>query len=196
MSSDFDDSLFLIERLKEGSTEAYSYLIDCYYAKLYRYALNLTNDHNLAEDIVQNVYLNIWEKRKKINTSIPINKMLYKAVYNNFVNQYNKSKSIGMLEKKYVEMVTVLTEESDDAVLEKRLEILKNEIKNLPPKCQKIFLLSKQEGLTNKEISQYLDISINTVENHITKAFSILRKKAKEASVTIWFLLFGKKVVR
>lgn len=193
MGNDFYDNTFLIMSLKKGSTEAYSFLIDTYYSKLFIYALNLSNNRNLSEDIVQNVYLVIWEKRKKLDPQLSIKSLLYKAVYNNFITQYKKKKAIGDLEKKYMETVSLLTEENDNSFFNKKLKILKKEIGKLPPKCQRVFLLSKQEGLTNNEISEYMDISINTVENHISKAFSILREQTKSISKSILFLFFKKK---
>ncbi len=65
------------------------------------------------------------------------------------------------------------------------------EIQNLPPKCKQTFLLSKQEGLTNVEIAEYLNVSIKSVEAHITKVFSILRKSIGDKMHGILFLLFG-----
>jgi len=64
-------------------------------------------------------------------------------------------------------------------------------LSNLPPKCKRIFLLSKQEGLTNIEIAEYLNVSIKSVEAHITKAFSNLRKTGGDKMNGILFLLFG-----
>ncbi|WP_445747751.1 sigma factor-like helix-turn-helix DNA-binding protein [Polaribacter sp.] len=71
--------------------------------------------------------------------------------------------------------------------------IVKKEIENLPPKCKQIFLLSKEEGLTNIEIAEYLNVSIKSVEAHITKAFGILRSAIGNKIDGILFLLFGKK---
>ena len=71
--------------------------------------------------------------------------------------------------------------------------MFKKEIENLPPKCKQTFLLSKQDGLTNIEIAEYLNVSIKSVEAHITKAFSILRKNVGDRTNGILFLLFGFK---
>ena len=191
MDVNFDDNMFLVLSLKKDDQLAYSYLIDKYYRKLLVYALNLSNDKNLAEDIVQNVYLAIWEKRKKLSEDTPIKNILYKAVYNDFVNQYKKMKSMSSLELKYIQLIDLLTCSNDNQEFEEKMIILQREIKKLPPKCQQIFLLSKQEGLTNKEISEYLNISVNTVENHISKAFVTLREKTKDLAKSILFLCFG-----
>ena len=71
------------------------------------------------------------------------------------------------------------------------MDIVKKEIDKLPPKCKQTFLLSKKEGLTNIEIAEYLNVSIKSVEAHITKAFSILRKSIGNKVEGSLFLLFG-----
>lgn len=71
------------------------------------------------------------------------------------------------------------------------IAIINKEIQNLPPKCQKVFILSKKEGLTNTEIAEHLDISIKTVEAQISKAFKILKEKLKENYNMMLFLLFS-----
>ena len=70
---------------------------------------------------------------------------------------------------------------------------MQNEIEQLPPKCKETFLLSKQDGLTYVEIAEYQNVSVNTVEKQMVKAFSILRKKMKERMMSFIFLLFDMK---
>jgi RNA polymerase sigma-70 factor (ECF subfamily) len=70
------------------------------------------------------------------------------------------------------------------------------EIENLPPKCKQAFVLSKQDGLTNIEIAEYLNISPKSVEGHITKAFSILRKSLDGKMKGVFLLLFGMDLKR
>ncbi|MEP5941169.1 sigma factor-like helix-turn-helix DNA-binding protein, partial [Maribacter dokdonensis] len=65
----------------------------------------------------------------------------------------------------------------------------------LPPKCQKVFVLSKKEGLSNSEIADYLDVSIKTVEAQITKAFRILKNELGDKYETILLIIFNKKLV-
>ena len=73
--------------------------------------------------------------------------------------------------------------------------VVKREIENLPPKCKRTFLLSKQEGLSNIEIAAHLNVSIKSVEAHITKAYAILRKKVGTKIHNVLFLLFDHKKV-
>jgi len=92
-----------------------------------------------------------------------------------------------------MDALSFIVEEEDEKSLERLIKLVKKEIQNLPPKCKQIFLLSKYEGLTNIEIAEYLNISTKSVEGHITKAFSILRKTLGDKVNALLFLLFSVK---
>lgn len=83
------------------------------------------------------------------------------------------------LEKKHIESLSIILEEETNEDLDQLIKLVNEEIDHLPPKCKKTFLLSKKEGLTNFEIADYLDISVKSVEAHITRAYRILREKIK-----------------
>lgn len=184
------NNLILIDGLKRGKGEAYSYLVEKYHQKLCVYAFTLTHDHDKAEDIVQNVYLNIWQKRGKLKDNFSVQGFLYRAVYNQFIDLYRKEKSTMALEKKHLEALDdMIGDNSQD--IEGLINIVKQEIQKLPPRCRQIFVLSKQEGLTNIEIAEYLNISIKSVEAHITKGFSIIRNKLGDKINSVLFFLFG-----
>ncbi|MCL6296374.1 RNA polymerase sigma factor [Jejuia spongiicola] len=189
------DNTALIKELKSGNTDAYTFLVEQYNQKLCVYAFSLSHDHNLAEDIVQNVFIRVWQQRNKFKNDFVIQSFLYKLVYNEFIDQYRKMKSTMAIEKKYIDALDFILEEDDKTGIEKLITLVKKEIENLPPKCKRTFLLSKQEGLTNIEIAEYLNVSIKTVEAQITKAFSIIRKKVGNKTNGILFLLFGKRKI-
>jgi RNA polymerase sigma-70 factor (ECF subfamily) len=186
------DNALLIKRLQKGDEKAYVCLVDMYNRRLFGYALTLTNDHALAEDILQNVFLKTWEKRKKLNIHTSLQNYLFKSVYNEFINAYKKNRSTMILEHKYFEglekAVNMHNEPSFDLIIAQ----ITKEIQNLPPKCQQIFVLSKKEGLTNMEISEYLNISLKTVEAQITKAFGILKERLGKKYKMIMMVVFGK----
>ena len=187
----FDDNATLIENLQIGNEKAYMFLLDTYHKRLYAYALSLVHESAMAEDIVQNVFLKTWKSRKKLDKQFAIKSFLYKAVYNEFINSYQKQKAMMLLQQKYVESLGEVVEETDDNIIERMIPIVNEEIKKLPPKCQKVFILSKKEGLTNVEISDHLNVSIKTVEAQITKAFTILRKSLGKKYEMIFFVFFG-----
>ena len=195
MHDSFKENANLIWHLKKGNEDAFSFLVKNFNHQLCVYASSLLNNESLAEDIVQNVYIKTWEKRKLLSENFSIKSFLYKSVYNEYIDQYRKNRSVTLLEKKYIEALDTIVEE-DYSVLEKLYHLVQKEIQNLPPKCKNTFLLSKQEGLSNAEISEYLNIYIKTVEAHITKAFCLIRERVNlnPNMNTFLFLLFDKKI--
>ncbi|SIQ76971.1 RNA polymerase sigma factor [Maribacter ulvicola] len=192
---DAEENRRLIEKLISGEEKAYILLLEKYHKQLNAYAVTLTHDQSIAQDIVQNVFLKTWKSRKKLNPEFSIRNFLYKCVYNEFLNSYQKNKSVVLLNQKYIEYSHEVAIEMDDNMMSRMMEIVNREIKKLPPKCQKVFILSKKEGLTNSEIAEYLDVSIKTVEAQITKAFRILKNKLGDKYETILMIIFNKRIV-
>jgi RNA polymerase sigma-70 factor (ECF subfamily) len=176
MHKNYFDNKILVAYLKKGDEGAYAYLWDAYHHKLCVYAKSLSRDIYIAEDIVQTIFLRVWEQRRKLKDIYPIKSYLYQSVYNEYINQYRKKSTFMALEKEYVKNLNTITEE-DPRDFVKWITLINQEIQNLPPKCKKIFLLGKREGLTYIEISEHLNISFRTVENQMSKAFSIIREK-------------------
>ncbi|PIF29689.1 RNA polymerase sigma-70 factor (ECF subfamily) [Flavobacterium sp. 9] len=192
-SEDYNDNDILIESLKNGDEKAYTYLIDTYHHKLCVYANSLVKNVYSAEDIVQNVFIKVWEQRTRLKTNHAIKSFLYKLVYNEFIDLYRKNQSLFSLEKSYYDALNSIVLEDDSESLQHVINVVNKEIQNLPPKCKEVFILSKKEGLTNIEIAEHLDVSIKTVEAQITKAFSILRSSLDEKIKNFLFLLFSIK---
>jgi len=186
-----EDNSALIKNLIRGEEKSYMFLLETYHRQLNAYAITLTHNQSTAQDIVQNVFLKTWKSRKKLNPELSIRSFLYKCVYNEFLNHYQKNKAVVLLQAKYIEYAHEVVEETDNNALTRMIEIVNKEVQKLPPKCQKVFVLSKREGLTNNEIADYLDISIKTVEAQITKAFRILKKKLGAKYETILIVIFG-----
>jgi RNA polymerase sigma-70 factor (ECF subfamily) len=101
--------------------------------------------------------MSIWKNKNKLKDQFVVKSYLYKSVYNKFIDQYRKKKAVLTLEKKHIDALTYIVEEEDEKSLQKRMYIVKKEIDKLPPKCKQTFLLSKEEGLTTLEISEYLN---------------------------------------
>jgi len=144
-------------------------------------------------EFIQNVITRMWINRKKLSPDISIKNYLYKSVYNEFIDQYRKEIAVTILEKKYIEGLEIIIEIKDVPETNKLMTLVQNEIEQLPPRCKETFLLSKQDGLTYVEIAEYQNVSVNTVEKQMVKAFSILRKKMKEKVMSFMFLLFNIK---
>ena len=164
-----------------------------YYKNLCGYANLFTKDPSKSEDIVQNIFVKLWVYRNKIDSNIPIKRYLHKSVYNEFIDQYRKNKSVISLEEKHLRAInTIIDDNSFD--IEQLMTRVNNEIENLPGKCKRVFILNKKEGLTHDEIAEYLKISKKTVEGHITRAFKILNQKLGKKIKSILIILFDFKL--
>ncbi|WP_161808329.1 RNA polymerase sigma factor [Zhouia amylolytica] len=180
----------LITDFKKGNVEAYKEIYLTYYQELCIYACSYTNNHFAAEDLVQNVLLKFWENRTTININIALKSYLYKSVHNSFIDGYRKEKNHkeSLEALRYKLLIDAIEERTD--VQDNRLAILREGIEELPQRCKEIFVMSKFEGMSYKQIAENLNISVNTVENQIGKAFKILRSKLKTGSYVNLFIDF------
>ncbi|WMI64139.1 RNA polymerase sigma-70 factor [Aestuariibaculum sp. YM273] len=187
------DQKALINDIKKGKESAFVFALETYNKRLYAYALTLTNDSAMAQDVVQNVFLKTWEQRSKINIKSSLLNYLFKSVYNEFINEYKKNKALLSLEQKYYNALDKIVSDDDNNFSENAINFIKQEIQNLPPKCREVFILSRKEGLTNIEIANYLNISIKSVEAHIHKAMNVLKERIGSKMNNILFMIFGIK---
>jgi len=177
----------LIKLLKEDDQKSFTFLMNNYYERLCVYANLFTKDSAESEDIVQNVFVKIWTRRNKLNENISIKSYLYKSVYNEFIDHYRKNKPLVALDEKYIKEIDSFLEE-DEMSLQKAIIKLNEGIDKLPSKCREIFILSKKEGLSNDEISKHLNISLKTVEGHITRGFKALNHSLCGKMDTLFFI--------
>lgn len=165
----------LVELLKKGDEIAFTELINKYNRKLFSYAVSLSGDYSLAKDIVQEVFIKTFEYRKKLDSKFSIQGFLYRSVYNQFINQYHKNKSLLKVHDEYIRFLDQMIEKTSESDFEKMITLVNNCINKLPKKCKEVFILSKKRGYTNLEIAEKLNISIKTVEAHISIAFRSIK---------------------
>ena len=184
------NSSLLINRLMEGEETAYAHVVEHYHHQLCVYAASLTKDRDVAEDLVQNVFIKLWKRRERLNVKVSLTSMLYKAVFNEFVDFYRNRTTVMKAEERYYEHLDAIVREYDDTSIETAIKMVFEAIETLPERCREIFILSKKDGLTNTEIAGHLGISVKTVEGQISKAFKFLRDTLGEQIKPILFLLF------
>ncbi|MGS2764664.1 RNA polymerase sigma factor [Sinomicrobium sp. M5D2P9] len=166
-----------VEQIKASDEKAFNKLFGQLWEPLYNYAFSLLEDKTLAKDMVQDVWMNFWERRQDIENN-NIQAYLYKAVRFRVFKELRDSK----LKKSHLEALQTVynedgAEDSPVLSLEETKELLDKKLAVLPDKCREVFKLSRLDGLKNKEIAEELGISENTVENHITRAFKLLKKR-------------------
>ncbi|MDP4289890.1 MAG: RNA polymerase sigma-70 factor [Bacteroidota bacterium] len=169
----------------KGDREAFDALFKQFYPRLTAYAC-LFLDDGVAEDVVQDLFLYLWEKSDYIDIRFSLEAYLFKAVYLRCLNQLKQIKTrdshhklIGIhLQQLEKQLFDPETNESIRKLYMKELEAdINAAIDSLPEKCREVFKLSYLFDLKNKEISEVMDISISTVENHVYNALKVLRKK-------------------
>lgn len=160
---------------KTGLTEAtFKTSYDRLAPKLVAFAESWIGDRVFAEDIVQDAFLQVWQKRKEINDVEKIDPLLYTIVRNNLINYHKKKLRI---QNYLAEIDNPL--DSDIDIQSEKLDSLKKHIETLPAKSKTVFLMSQKEGLTYKEIAKVLSISTKSVEKHISNVKKILREQLK-----------------
>ncbi|TSE11476.1 RNA polymerase sigma-70 factor [Aquimarina algiphila] len=175
---------FLIKNINEGNEEAFKILFELYYSKLLYVAKNYISSTEDAEEIVQDVFLKTWKKRKNISTNI--NGYLFKITKNSCLDylrskKHKLSSSNNIVQLEAFINHNALADKNASSIIEKELaRKIQLSIELLPEKCKKVFIKSRIEGLKNKEISNELDISVKTVENHISRAIKHMRLHLRE----------------
>jgi len=163
----------LQQLVKKGNKPAFEVIFERYWKRLFTYAFKIFNDEKICEDIVQEIFISLWEKSNDANI-LNLEAYLLRSVKYKIANHIRDLKfSPAHLEILQNLHNTVQTN-NDMEYQEFEAEIF-NEIKKLPPKCQQVFMLSRFENYTNPEISEELDISVRTVEKHISNALKFLK---------------------
>lgn len=157
-----------------------------YYEPLCQYAFTLLKEQHPCEDIVQDIFLHVWEKKQNLVGEESLRFYLYTAVRNNCITYLQKSrKSVvtGLTGHESASSPTVLYN-AEKAEID-FANLLKEALDRLPPKCREVFVLSRMSRLTYQQIADTLGISVKTVENQMGKALKILRTFIKEKQVYV-----------
>jgi RNA polymerase sigma-70 factor (ECF subfamily) len=184
----------VLDTIKSGNEIAYEMIFKSYYQPLCRYAYTFLHDKEESEEVVQSVFISLWEKRSMLEIQTSFKAYLYRMVRNSCLNVIKHEK----VKKQHVAHELAVAEVSYNSVSEK---VYANELslkiteamKALPEQCRLVFQLSRFEELKYQEIADQLNISIKTVENHMGKALKIMREQLKEYLPL--FILFMKDFI-
>ncbi|WP_020528262.1 RNA polymerase sigma-70 factor [Flexithrix dorotheae] len=177
-----DKLLFLIQKDDE---DAFLEIYQRYWSKLYNYAFNVIRKTQVCEDIIQEIFVDLWLKKKEVLIS-NLSAYLFKSVK----FQIFKFLRHQEVEQRHLQTINKikLVNETENLINLQDLEIILNEsITNLPNKCREIFYLSRFEQKSHQEIADQLGISVQTVKNQISKALKLL--KASIPSLAVFLIL-------
>jgi RNA polymerase sigma-70 factor (ECF subfamily) len=181
----------IILKFKEGDTEAFDTIYRKFSNKIYFFVLGITKEEPVSKDIVQEVFINLWEKSVYVNQELNFENYIFTITYN-AIRKYFRKKSIET--KAYNYLLKNSPEGIDDSdknlIFQELIEIANKTIDNLPPQRKKVYTMSKQEGMKIKEIAGKLNISPRTAENHLAKALKYLREELSDISLLTYLFFY------
>ena len=173
-------------KLKNISNEEFRSIFDQYYPMLFHLGKEYLQDEDEAKEVAQNAFVKLWEIRESLSNESNIRNFLYTIAKNNCLNSLKRREVIAVHHDrlKYLEMHFnyEALNRMDHNYLEfsELKEKIEAAISNLPENCRRVFYLSRFEDKSNKEIAEELDVTVKTVEAHMTKALKYLRNELKD----------------
>lgn len=174
----YQTDLELLNLIQMDDKAAFKELYKRYWSKLYVYAYNVLKEKDICEDIIQEIFVNLWERRNDVQI-INISAYLYQSLKYKIFNHFRNSK----YKRQLLERLNIFVEKMDISnsyEIYELTERVENIISKLPEQRRKIFRLSRNENFSNKEIAQKLGISIQTVKNQISQTLKTLRESLKK----------------
>lgn len=193
----------LFDQIKTGDQKALELLFSIYFPRLNDFARNVVNDDGISQDIVQEVFVKVWEKRAEIEC-LNIEAFLFRLVRNRCIDYIKHLKVVNNrlhkihIASKYEELYRIDFVGNEPYVLieaELKMKIEKT-IHDLPDRCREVFMLSRMNGLKNKEIAEKLDINIKNVERHLNRALKSFRINFSEELPIALFVLVLKSIIQ
>ncbi len=190
-SHSFEDESGLVKRLSKGNLLAFNTLFEEYSGRIFRFAKGYLKSEAVSEEVVQEVFTIIWEKRESLNPDLSFKSYIFTISFNIIRKHFRKNKIISKYLKEEVEY------DFDNKTLHtvdynSLYEYVTDIVEQLPLRRREIFVKSRFEGLSIKEISEELKISHKTVENQLTDALKYIRTKIRKEyyPLVLFFMLF------
>jgi len=177
-------------RLKNSDQAAFRELYDIYGKRLYNFTYRFLKSKEQSEEMVQESFLNLWINREKLKEEYPIGPYLFTIGRRLTLNSMKKTAaSKEGLERLWASITELHNEAEEQVILNSLQEFAASALNNLPPQQQLVFRLSREEGLSYEQIAERLQISRNTVKNHLVAALKNLKGQFAQADVGYFVLL-------
>ena len=186
-----DQEREVIEQLRDGSKEAFRLMFDEVGPKIYAFALSYLKNDFEAEELLQEVFLKLWEIRSSLDSSRNLKSFLFKICIN-LIYDFIRRKNIEQVYLDYSEKNNPSSGDNTwhEVIYNDMLNNLQQLIAAMPEQRQRIFRMSKEDGLSNEEIADRLNLSKRTVENQLYRAVSFLKEKINTGSIPALFFFF------
>lgn len=168
----------LIKKLKKGDKSAFDTLFFAFEPTLYAYAMKLTHHTEDAKEVVQEVFLKVWERRQFIDPKYSFESFLY-TIAKNLVYNKAKHRVYNFAYKEYIALYGSYAENATENKVhfDELVDLIQTVCQQLPPVRREVFTLSRMEGLSNHEIAEKLNTSTSNVKNHIHKALRVIKEQ-------------------
>lgn len=185
-----ENEILLIRAFKTGETKAFEVLFERHHKKLYVFLFRLLQSREDAEEIVQETFVKIWEKRTEYIEGIPFDAFLFTIAKNAFLN-LNRKKINRRIFENHLEFLSEMADEKADdyVIFQETREIIHTIIGGLPPKRKEIFIMRRIDGLSRQEIADKLGLSVITVDSQLMKANKYLREELKKYGLLLLVFL-------
>ena len=185
------DERELLAEIASGNEAAFRKLFDSYKERFYAVAFKMTRSDEAAKDIVQDVFMNIWKNRENLLKVDHPSSYFFTAVYRKVYHHYRRLAS----ERKFLHSAPAVkdTENTTDEMVlaHEYKEWVSQAITRLPPQQQLVFRLSKEEGMNREDIARQLEISPNTVKNHLSNALKFIHAFLRKSSLILIIIMRG-----
>jgi RNA polymerase sigma-70 factor (ECF subfamily) len=170
-----------LRKIRKGNIASFEELFHRFYQGLLAYARNLVKSDMVAEEVIQDVFYNIWKNRVSLRITRSWQSYLYRSVYNNSMMYLRKKRREHILEEgQFLDLEGSLPDPSEAVLVQEMTDLVSMAIEDLPDRTREIFLLNRQEGLKYREIAERLSISVKTVEANMGKALRALRNSLEK----------------
>ncbi len=179
--------------LSKGNKESLAFLHRKYRAKIFHYCLQFVRNREVAQEITLDVFLKLWEKRSIIKTDRSVDHFLFKITKDFSISYLRKISKHAHLRKQYVEnyFQSLGNSVEEQLLMKEDLQIAKQAIDSLPPRCRQVFQLRYSEDLSLMQIAEELNISINTVKKQLRKGTNLVKSYLKANADLVFFLILG-----
>lgn len=182
---DIQQEYFVLSALKQDSQEAFSLLFRTYYTDLVLFCGNFIKDKSACEDIVQSIFLKLWNDRKIIQIETSLKSYLLKSVRNSCFDAFRHQEIVRQYESEYENSVLDCYDTENYMLYSDLHDHLRRALGQVPEQYRRAFEMNRFEGLKYREIAKELNVSERTVEVRVGKALEILRKQLKDFFVLL-----------
>lgn len=175
-----------IAAIQRGDETVFEQVYERHHEKLYFYIFKKTSSNYIAEEVVQLAFIKLWNYRQSLSTDIPIEAQIFRIAKTSLIDLLRKNANQRRIIENYKDIVPVEDENVMSALMKKEMgERISTLIEEMPPVRKKVFKLSREGGLSHKEIAEQLSLTPKNVENHISKAIRQIKK------ALLFFCLFS-----